>query len=244
MFAHLIRQGTHPRTAALKVGTRLRRLAAALAAVTIGLLASAATIPAAFASDVPRPGSGYELGRFGPVPATTSHAAATGMPGWQIILIAVGAVLVAAAVTIVLARARAGQRPSHRQPPDPRRPARAATSREPGPSYMPGAGPGQRPGPRTHLRAVRYQAEPHDGSSRQPRSQRLSRQEKTMFIHPSISRELARERQREMLAQARRQRLARRFHAESGTAQHREQPWQRLHRALRAAAGLRAAPQM
>jgi hypothetical protein len=32
------------------------------------------------------------------------------MPGWQIILIAVGAVLVAAAVTIVLARARVGQR--------------------------------------------------------------------------------------------------------------------------------------
>jgi hypothetical protein len=110
MFAHLIRQGAHPRTAALKVGTRLRRLAAALSAVTIGLVASAATIPAAFARDVPQPGSGYELGRFGPVPATTSHTAATGMPGWQIILIAVGAVLVAAAVTIVLARTRAGQR--------------------------------------------------------------------------------------------------------------------------------------
>jgi hypothetical protein len=111
MFAHLIRQGAHPRTAALKVGTRLRRLAAALAAVTIGLVASAATVPAAFARDVPQPGSGYELGRFGPVPATTSHTAATGMPGWQIILlIAVGAVLVAAAVTIVLARTRAGQR--------------------------------------------------------------------------------------------------------------------------------------
>jgi hypothetical protein len=110
MFAHLIRQGAHPRTAALKVGTRLRRLAAALAAVTIGLVASAATIPAAFARDVPQPGSGYELGRFGPVPATTSHSAGTGMPGWQIILIAVGAVLVAAAVTIVLARTRVGQR--------------------------------------------------------------------------------------------------------------------------------------
>ena len=110
MFAHLIRQGAHPRTAALKVGTRLRRLVAALAAVTIGLVASVATIPAAFARDFPQPGSGYELGRFGPVPATTSHTAATGMPGWQIILIAVGAVLVAAAVTIVLARTRVGQR--------------------------------------------------------------------------------------------------------------------------------------
>ena len=109
MFAHLIRQRA-PRTAALKAGTSLRRIAAALAAVTIGLLASAAAIPAALASEVPQPGSGYQLGRFGPVPATTSHAAATGVPGWQIILITVGAVLVAAAVTIVLARARPGQR--------------------------------------------------------------------------------------------------------------------------------------
>jgi hypothetical protein len=112
MFAHLTRQGTHPRTAALRTGTRLRRLAAALAAVTVGLLASATTIPAAFAREVPvPPGTAYELGRFGPFPATTSHAAITGgMPGWQIILITLGAALAAAAVTIALARARAGQR--------------------------------------------------------------------------------------------------------------------------------------
>ena len=115
MFARPIRHRAHPRTAAFKAGTGLRRIAAALAAVTIGLLASAATIPAAFASEVPQPGSGYQLGRFGPVPATTSRAAATGVPGWQIILIAVVAVLVAAAVTIVLARAR----PSHRAIPSP-----------------------------------------------------------------------------------------------------------------------------
>jgi hypothetical protein len=112
MFAHLIRRGTHQRAAAPRAGTRLRWLAAALAAVTGGLLASAATIPAAFAREVPVPpaGSAYELGRFGPVPATTSHAAAIGgMPGWQIILITVGAVLAAAAVTVVLARARAAR---------------------------------------------------------------------------------------------------------------------------------------
>lgn len=65
-----------------------------------------------------------------------------------------------------------------------------------------------------------------------------------MFMHPYIGRELARERQREMLAQARCQRLARPLHAGSGIAQHCEQPWQRLRRVLRAAAGLRAAPQM
>ena len=112
MFADLTRQGTHPHTAALKAGTGVRRLAAVLAAVTIALLASAASIPAAFASQVPvpQPASGYELGRFGPVfPAATSTAS-TGMPGWQITLIAVGAALAAAAVTIVLARARAARR--------------------------------------------------------------------------------------------------------------------------------------
>ena len=56
MFARPTRQETHPRTAAPKAGTRLRRLATMLAAVTAGLLASAATIPAAFARDVPRAG--------------------------------------------------------------------------------------------------------------------------------------------------------------------------------------------
>ena len=112
MFADLTRRGTRPYTAALKAGTRLRRLAAALAAVTIGLLAYAATIPAASATEVrvPQPVSGFELGRFGPAfPATTS-AASIGMPGWQITLIALGAALAAAAVTIVLVRARAARR--------------------------------------------------------------------------------------------------------------------------------------
>jgi hypothetical protein len=65
-----------------------------------------------------------------------------------------------------------------------------------------------------------------------------------MFMHPYISRELVRERHREMLAQAQCQRIARRLYTGSGTAQHREQPWQRLRGALRTAAGLRAAPQM
>jgi hypothetical protein len=68
MFARPIRHRAHPRTAAFKAGTGLRRIAAALAAVTIGLLASAATIPAAFASEVPQPGSGYQLAASGRSP--------------------------------------------------------------------------------------------------------------------------------------------------------------------------------
>jgi hypothetical protein len=59
-----------------------------------------------------------------------------------------------------------------------------------------------------------------------------------MFMNPCTGAELARQRQREMLAQAGRQRLARRLHATSGTAPSR----QRLRGALRAAARLRPAP--
>jgi hypothetical protein len=64
-----------------------------------------------------------------------------------------------------------------------------------------------------------------------------------MFMHPYIRRELGRERQRDMLTHARRLDAVRRLHTESGTTRHREQPWQPLGRALRSAAGLRAAPQ-
>ena len=50
------RQGKHPRMAARSAGTRLRRFAAILAAIISGLLASAATVPAAFAMQAPPPG--------------------------------------------------------------------------------------------------------------------------------------------------------------------------------------------
>jgi hypothetical protein len=55
MFTHLPDHGPHPRTAAWQGAARLRRLAAVLAAVTCGLLASAAIVPAAFAMVVPNP---------------------------------------------------------------------------------------------------------------------------------------------------------------------------------------------
>ena len=84
MFARLTRPGTHPRTAALRAGTRLRRCAAALAAITVGLLASAATIPAAFAMQVPDPGGRGGPARPLPVPASTVHVVTTGgMAGWR-----------------------------------------------------------------------------------------------------------------------------------------------------------------
>ena len=103
------RPGTRPHAAPSRAGRRLRRLAAALAAVTAGLLASAASIPAAFARDMP-PGL---YGRFPvrAVPPATAHAATTGgTTGWQIALIGVGVPLAAAIVTVILRRARAARR--------------------------------------------------------------------------------------------------------------------------------------
>jgi hypothetical protein len=105
MFVHLSRRGPSPRTA----GPRLHRLAAVLAAVTCGLLALAAAVPAAVAmTPTPQP---YLRGEYGtgpvePVPATTHLITAGGMPGWQITVIAVGSALVAATVAVVLDRAR------------------------------------------------------------------------------------------------------------------------------------------
>ncbi len=73
-----------------------RRMAAALAAVTAGLLAAFASIPAAFASQVPL--------------ATVHHAATSGLTGWQIALIGIGFPVVLVAVSIVLRRTQAARR--------------------------------------------------------------------------------------------------------------------------------------
>jgi hypothetical protein len=107
MFAHLPRRGSHLQPAALKVRSRLGRLAAVLAAVTCGLLASAATT-AAWARQVPQPGLPAPVP---PVPSTPSHVViAGGMAGWQITLIALGAAALAAAVAVVLDRVLAAHR--------------------------------------------------------------------------------------------------------------------------------------
>jgi hypothetical protein len=107
MFTYLSRWGTRPHTT-----TRLRRVTAALAAVTGGLLAWAAAVPAASAAIwIPDPGAG---GAYGPVPATAEAPVqvitAAGMPGWQITLIAVAAALAAATAAVFLDRTRASRR--------------------------------------------------------------------------------------------------------------------------------------
>jgi hypothetical protein len=98
------------RAARLSAGAWLRRITAALAGVTGGVLAWAAAVPAASASIIPVPGDGP----YGLVPAAQPGPirliAAGGMPGWQITLIAVAAALAAATVAVFLDRTRTSRR--------------------------------------------------------------------------------------------------------------------------------------
>jgi hypothetical protein len=82
----------------------LRSAAAAVlaAAVTTVVASAAAAAPAAFAIQVPPPGLGDPGTPVAPPPVHTVTVG--GMPGWQITLIAVGAALLAAAITLLLDR--------------------------------------------------------------------------------------------------------------------------------------------
>lgn len=110
MFSPLPRQATRPPAPGRHTGARRGRLAAAVTAAICGLLASAVTIPAAFAMVVPARGGPSTASPVAPVPATTRVITVAGMAGWQITLIAIGAALAAAAATFVLDRALAARR--------------------------------------------------------------------------------------------------------------------------------------
>jgi len=84
------------------------RLAAVLAAIISGLLASVAAATAAFAQ--PKP-IGDGTSSIAPVPpATVRVITAGGMAGWQIALIAAGAALAAAVAAVLVDRKLAGRR--------------------------------------------------------------------------------------------------------------------------------------
>ena len=104
MFAHLPHRGPHPHTTARQAASTLHRLAAALAAVTCTLLASAVIMPAAWAAVGYIPNDGPDQAPAGGV------ITAGGMPGWQITLIALAAALVAATAAVLLDRTRAARR--------------------------------------------------------------------------------------------------------------------------------------
>jgi hypothetical protein len=108
MFTRIPRTGSHLRAAARQATARPRRLAAALAAVTCALVASAILPAASAATLMPAPPDPAPLV---PVPAPAAPVVtAGGMPGWQITLIAVGAALVTAIAAVFLDRMLAARR--------------------------------------------------------------------------------------------------------------------------------------
>jgi hypothetical protein len=85
----------------------IRRLATTLSSLSAALLALVTASPAAFAMPWPVPGSHPAPGQ----PSAQVHTIATGgMPGWQIILIAVGAAILVAAAAVLLDRAWTARR--------------------------------------------------------------------------------------------------------------------------------------
>ena len=65
-----------------------------------------------------------------------------------------------------------------------------------------------------------------------------------MFINPEISKQLANEHRRDLLADAQQQSFARQVQAEAGTARHRQPLTYRLWRRLRPASSPRLEPQV
>lgn len=90
----------------------IRRLAGILAGLACASLGLAAAAPAAFAR-VPVIGPPDESTGIAPAPPATvvTHTVVVGgMPGWQIILIALGAALLAATMAVLVDRARIAHR--------------------------------------------------------------------------------------------------------------------------------------
>jgi hypothetical protein len=97
--------------AACTASARLRRLAAVLAAVVSGLLASAAAATAPFANPIPIPVGDRGAVPIAPVRAATVQVISTGgMASWQIALIAAGAALAAATAAVFADRKLASRR--------------------------------------------------------------------------------------------------------------------------------------
>jgi hypothetical protein len=85
---------------------RIRRIAGALGGLACACLVLAVAAPAAFAMSVPPLGVSGAVTTPAPPPVQVHTVVVGGMAGWQIALIAVGAALVAAAIAVLLDRAR------------------------------------------------------------------------------------------------------------------------------------------
>ena len=89
---------------------RLRHFAAVLAGLACAWLGLAAAAPAAFAMPIPIGGGPAGTTTHPPLPVQVHTVVVSGMPGWQIALLAIGAALFAATVAVLVDRARAARR--------------------------------------------------------------------------------------------------------------------------------------
>ena len=90
----------------------IRRLVRILAGLVGALVALGVAAPAAFARVLPEPdtASGSAPAQYSPPAPAPGHAAAVGMAGWQITLIAIVAAIVAAIIAVLVDRARSARR--------------------------------------------------------------------------------------------------------------------------------------
>jgi hypothetical protein len=88
----------------------ISRLACLLAALAGAVLAPTAAVPAAFALPIPPSGGTGGLTTQAQPSVQVHTVVVGGMPGWQITVIAVGAAILAAALAVILDRARVGRR--------------------------------------------------------------------------------------------------------------------------------------
>ena len=88
---------------------RIRRTTGALAGLACACLALGVAAPAAFAMTVPPFGVSGAVTTPAPPQVQVHTVVVGGMAGWQIVLIAVGAGLVAATIAVLLDRARAAR---------------------------------------------------------------------------------------------------------------------------------------
>jgi hypothetical protein len=87
---------------------RIRRIAALLGSLAVGLVAFATP---AFARPAPPPGTEFRSSAPAPAVSAVTHIVVTGgMPGWQIALIAIGAALLTATAGVLADRAWTARR--------------------------------------------------------------------------------------------------------------------------------------
>ena len=88
----------------------IRYLVSFLGTLAVAMLGVAVSAPSAFAMRVPASGGTPGVASTGPTPSFSHTVVASGMPGWQVTLIAAVVAVLAATIAVAVDRARAAHR--------------------------------------------------------------------------------------------------------------------------------------